>query len=122
MVLFLDLEEAAARARGGWGGEVYERAEMQKRVRELFWGISLGSIGREEKGGAGAGEAATGTAEGAAGPAGERGAFRQEEEDLVLVDAGPSVEEVAVVIWKKVLPRVEAVDRGEVGRTVRIVS
>lgn len=117
MVLFLDLEEAAARARGGWGGEVYERAEMQRRVRELFWGISLGSIGREEKG-AGASEAG---AEGA-GPAGERGAFRQEEEDLVLVDAGPSVEEVAEEIWKKVLPRVEAVDRGEVGRTVRTVS
>lgn len=94
---------------------------MQRRVRELFWGISLGSIGRDGgNGGAGAGN---GGSEGAgAGPAGERGPFRQEEEDLVLVDAGPSVEEVAEEIWKKVLPRVEAVDRGEVGRTVRIVS
>lgn len=105
MVLFLDLEEAAARERGGWGGEVYERAETQRRVRELFWGISQGNIGRE--GGP---------------PGGEAGAFRQEEEDLVLVDAGPSVEEVAEEIWGKVLPRVEAVDRGEVGSSVRVVS
>lgn len=106
MVLFLDLEEAVARERGGWGGEVYEKAEMQRRVRDLFWGISLGNIGKE----------------GEAPPEGERGAFRQEEEDLVLVDASPSVEEVAEEIWGKVLPRVEAVDRGEVGGSVRVVS
>lgn len=104
---------------------MYEKAEMQRRVRELFWGISLGSLGREDKG-AGAPAAAganagSGSAAGA-GPAGEQGPFRQEEEDLMLVDASPSVEEVAEEIWKKVLPRVEAVDRGEVGRTVRIVS
>lgn len=105
IVLFLDLEEAVARERGGWGGEVYEKAEMQRRVRELYWGISQGTIGRE--GGP---------------PGGEMGTFRQEEEDLVLVDAGPSVEEVAEEIWRKVLPRVEAVDRGEVGSSVRLVS
>lgn len=100
MVLFLDLEEDVARSRGGWGGEVYERAEMQRRVRKLFWGISLGIIGE----------------------GGDNGDFRQEEEDLVLVDASPSVEEVAEEIWRKVLPRVEAVDRGEVGSTVRVVT
>ncbi|SPO06873.1 related to thymidylate kinase [Cephalotrichum gorgonifer] len=114
IVLFLDLKESVARERGGWGGEVYEKAEMQRRVRELFWGISLGTLGQEE--GGGKAEAAT-----AVGP-GEGRAFRQEEEDLVLVDASPSVEEVAEEIWGKVLPRVEAVDRGEVGRTVRVVT
>ena len=106
-VLFLDLEERVARERGGWGGEVYERAEMQRRVRELFWGLSLGNIGADGR---------------EAPPGGERGAFRQEEEDLVLVDASPSVEDVAEEIWGKVLPRVEAVDKGEVGSSVRLVS
>ncbi|RSL39541.1 hypothetical protein CEP51_016798, partial [Fusarium floridanum] len=31
LVLFLDLTEEQARSRGGWGGEVYERSEMQRR-------------------------------------------------------------------------------------------
>ena len=44
MVLFLDLEESVARQRGGWGGEVYEKGEMQRRVRELFWGLSMGDL------------------------------------------------------------------------------
>lgn len=116
MVLFLDLDEAKARERGGWGGEVYEKAEMQKRVRDLFWGLSLGTIGTPEGPG--------GTPQERSEPAGvaETRQFRQEEEDLVLVDASPSVEEVAEEIWKKVLPRVDAVDRGEVGRTVRLVA
>ena len=46
MVLFLDLDEEVARGRGGWGGEVYEKGEMQRRVRELFWGLSMGDLGR----------------------------------------------------------------------------
>ncbi|CAI4214820.1 unnamed protein product [Parascedosporium putredinis] len=104
-----------ARERGGWGGEVYEKAEMQKRVRDLFWGLSLGTIGTPDGPG--------GTPQERSEPAGvaETRQFRQEEEDLVLVDASPSVEEVAEEIWKKV-PRVDAVDRGEVGRTVRLVA
>jgi dTMP kinase len=32
LVLFLDLGEEQAEARGGWGAEVYEKVEMQKRV------------------------------------------------------------------------------------------
>ncbi|KAK2033009.1 thymidylate kinase [Colletotrichum zoysiae] len=107
LVLFLDLEEAVARERGGWGGEVYEKAEFQRRVRELFWGLSLGRVGPD-------------------GGLGEQGRvdreFRQEEEDLVVVDAGASVEEVAEEIWRKVGPRVEAVEKGEAGATVRVVS
>lgn len=107
LVLFLDLEEAQARARGGWGGEVYERGEMQRRVRELFWGLSMGRVEGQSPSGI-AGEAEL--------------RFRQEEEDLHVVDASPSVEDVAEEIWKVVRPRVEAVERGEVGRTVRRVS
>ncbi|KAJ9143747.1 Thymidylate kinase [Pleurostoma richardsiae] len=102
MVLFLDLDEAQAKTRGGWGGEVYERAETQRRVRELFWGLSMGRVGDAEA------EADV--------------KFRQEEEDLQVVDASPSVEEVAEEIWKLVKPRVEAVEKGEVGTTVRVVS
>lgn len=116
MVLFLDLEEAKARERGGWGGEVYEKSEMQKRVRDLFWGLSMGTIGTPE------GPGGTPQERSAATNTTETRVFRQEEEDLVLVDASPSVEEVAEEIWKKVLPRVEAVDRGEVGRVVRTVA
>jgi dTMP kinase len=113
MVLFLDLDESVARERGGWGGEVYEKAEMQRRVRELFWALSLGRVGSE------------GTAVGSGKPVSasiETWEFRQEEEDLVVVDASPSVEDVAEEIWRKVQPRVEAVERGEVGSMVRVVS
>ncbi|KAI5461752.1 thymidylate kinase-domain-containing protein, partial [Mariannaea sp. PMI_226] len=96
LVLFLDLDEEQAKARGGWGGELYEKAEMQKRVRELFWGLSMG--GKDEH--------AQGLFEGAK--------WKQEEEDLVVVDAGGSVEEVAEGLWAKVKVRVEQVERGEV--------
>ncbi|KAJ2893633.1 thymidylate kinase [Zalerion maritima] len=94
IVLFLDLDEETARGRGGWGGELYEKAGMQKKVRELFWDLSMGKTGE----------------------------YRQEEEDLIIVDAGPSMEEVSEEIWRKVKSRVESVDRGEVGKTVRLVS
>ncbi|WYZ38125.1 hypothetical protein EsH8_III_000039 [Colletotrichum jinshuiense] len=107
LVLFLDLEEAVARERGGWGGEVYEKAEFQRRVRELFWGLSLGRVGPD----GGLGEAGRVDRE-----------FRQEEEDLIVVDAGASVEEVAEEIWRKVGPRVDGVEKGELGSAVRIVS
>ncbi|EFZ04241.1 thymidylate kinase domain protein [Metarhizium robertsii] len=110
VVLFLDLDEETARARGGWGGELYEKAEMQKRVRELFWGLSMG--GKDIQG-----------QEMLAGLGGLEGAqWRQEEEDLVVVDAGGSVEEVADRIWGTLEGRVAQVERGEVGRTVRIVQ
>ncbi|KAM5344704.1 hypothetical protein ACJ41O_010566 [Fusarium nematophilum] len=106
LVLFLDLTEEQARARGGWGGEVYERSEMQRRVRELFWGLSMGGKDAVAQG--------LGLGEGGEG-------WKQEEEDLVVVDAGGSVEEVAEEVWRKVRGRVEGVERGEVGRTVRVV-
>ncbi|KAL2019511.1 hypothetical protein VTK56DRAFT_9545 [Thermocarpiscus australiensis] len=131
LVLFLDLDEAQARARGGWGGEAYERGEMQRRVRELFWGLSMGKIGTTTA--ASVVAATTGVekkdGEVAVGPPalqpslpGPEYHFRQEEEDLHVVDASPSVEEVAEEVWKVVKARVEAVERGEVGSVVRRVS
>ena len=95
-VVFLDLDEEAARRRGGFGEERYETAEMQRRVRALFWGLKRGEVGGMP--------------------------FAEEAEDLVVVDAGASVEEVAEEIWGVVRPRVEAVERGESGKEVRTVS
>lgn len=154
VVLFLDLYEEVARQRGGWGGEVYEKGEMQRRVRDLFWGLSMGDLGsavsknnsnnghdalsagnpnvpgatpktprtplksgRRDSGGGAVGV-------GGVGPGhygGENGEFRQEEEDIQIVDADLGVEELSEKVWETVLPRLEAVERGEVGHTVRLV-
>ncbi|KAI1075915.1 thymidylate kinase-domain-containing protein [Whalleya microplaca] len=135
VVLFLDLEEQVARERGGWGGEVYEKGEMQRRVRELFWGLSMGDLGsavtnsnsssgktsRRDGGGSGGGGLGERLGNGARDGGGEEGEFRQEEEDIQIVDADLGVEELSEKVWELVLPRVEAVERGEVGKTVRIV-
>ncbi|CAJ2507330.1 Uu.00g085160.m01.CDS01 [Anthostomella pinea] len=139
MVLFLDLEETVARERGGWGGEIYEKGEMQRRVRDLFWGLSMGDLGnavvqsptksgprhhtRDGPSGVGGsngaprGDVGMPDAEGA-----EQGEFRQEEEDIHIVDADLDVESLSEKVWEVVLPRLEAVERGEVGRTVRTVG
>ncbi|KAK3325042.1 thymidylate kinase-domain-containing protein [Apodospora peruviana] len=130
LVLFLDLDEAQARARGGWGGEVYEKGEIQRRVRELFWGLSMGKIvGAPEVNSTQSTTTIAATEEEVAvgpptpdGTTGIEHRFRQEEEDLHVVDASPSVEEVAEEVWKEVQARVEAVERGEVGKIVRRVS
>lgn len=92
VVLFLDLSPDKAKERGGWGEERYEKAEMQERVRTLFWGL------KDQEGGG------------------------QEKEDLVVVDAGGSVEEVAEEVWKVVREKVEESEReGRLGREVRRV-
>ncbi|KAI1802929.1 thymidylate kinase-domain-containing protein [Daldinia bambusicola] len=128
MVLFLDLEEEVARERGGWGGEVYEKGEMQRRVRDLFWGLSMGDLG-SAVGNSGNSKVprrndverlGNGTSRGGD-KGGEDGEFRQEEEDIQIVDADLDVESLSERVWEHVLPRLEAVERGEVGRTVRIV-
>lgn len=142
MVLFLDLEESVARSRGGWGGEVYEKGEMQRRVRELFWGLSMGDLGTAVS------ASKTPTNQNSKGPSSARserlsfgngtnssnardregtdteaeGEFRQEEEDIQIVDADLGVEELAEKVWEVVRGRIEAVERGEEGRTVRIVK
>ncbi|KAH6611717.1 thymidylate kinase-domain-containing protein [Chaetomium sp. MPI-SDFR-AT-0129] len=128
LVLFLDLDENQAKARGGWGGEAYEKAAMQRRVRELFWGLSMGKIGTtlvvSEEGTSERKEVAVGppTVTGQDTLTGHEYRFRQEEEDLHVVDASSSVEEVAEEVWKVVKARVATVERGEVGRVVRRVS
>jgi dTMP kinase len=136
LVVYLDLEESVAKQRGGWGGEVYEKAEMQKRVRELFWGLSLGRIGltsvnnaegaQREDWGAKAQVAAHKAGLVAVDPtspiAGPEVRFRQEEEDLHVIDASTTVENVSEKVWEVVRPRIEAVERGEVGDQVRRVG
>ncbi|KND86727.1 Thymidylate kinase, partial [Tolypocladium ophioglossoides CBS 100239] len=97
LVLFLDLDEAQARARGGWGGEVYEKAEMQRTVRKLFREMIDGEAGGDE----GLGDEGLG--------------------GLVAVDASRSVEEVAEDVWGRVREVVWPVDDGEAGRTVRVL-
>ncbi|RDA84239.1 hypothetical protein CP532_2119 [Ophiocordyceps camponoti-leonardi (nom. inval.)] len=89
-VIFLDLNEEQAKARGGWGCEAYEEEQMQRRVRELFSTLSKG------KG--------------------------QDGEDLIIVDAKETVDEVAEQVWERVLTRVKLVDKGELGRTVRTMA
>lgn len=100
LVVFLDLSEEAAAARGGFGDERYETSEMQRRVRALFWGLKAGRVV----------------------VGGEEVQFGEEREDLVVVDAGGSVDEVAEKIWSVVGPRVEEVEGGYVGAEVRKVS
>lgn len=95
-VVFLDLDEEKARERGGFGEERYETAEMQRRVRGLFWGLKKGDVGGVP--------------------------FVEEAEDLLVVDAGGSIEEVAEEIWRVVRPKVEGVENGDLGREVRRVS
>ncbi|KYK60852.1 Thymidylate kinase [Drechmeria coniospora] len=113
-VLFLDLDEQTAKTRGGWGGEVYEKAEMQKRVKELFWELSMGGTDRHR------GPLAQ-TLEDTS-DRGTKRLWRQEEEDLIVIDAAAGVEDVAAQIWAHVRARVKQVDDGEVGRSVRIVE
>ncbi|KAI0490445.1 thymidylate kinase-domain-containing protein [Xylaria cf. heliscus] len=139
VVLFLDLEESVARSRGGWGGEVYEKGEMQRRVRELFWGLSMGDLGtavsaskaaanngkgpssRTERTLFGNGTNSSNARDRERGGTETVGEFRQEEEDIQIVDANLGVEELADKVWEVVRGRLEAVERGEEGRTVRTV-
>ncbi|KAI1266572.1 thymidylate kinase-domain-containing protein [Xylariaceae sp. FL1019] len=137
IVLFLDLDESVARSRGGWGGEIYEKGEMQRRVRELFWGLSMGDLGTAVKSskppsssrsertsfgnGANSSSARDRERTGLGAENEEEGEFRQEEEDIQIVDADLGVEELSDKVWDVVLPRLLAVERGEVGKSVRIV-
>lgn len=78
-VIFLDLEPEEARRRGGWGGEKYEKEEMQRKVRELFTQL-----------------------------AGEDG----DDKELVPLNAGGSVDEVAEKIWELVSARIIQIEEG----------
>jgi dTMP kinase len=138
MVLFLDLEESVARSRGGWGGEIYEKGEMQRRVRELFWGLSMGDLGnavsaktassgrgssaRSERMSFGNGTNSSNARDREGGDTESEGEFRQEEEDIQIVDADLGVEELSDKVWEVVRSRLEAVEKGEEGKSVRIVK
>ncbi|KAL5606625.1 hypothetical protein BROUX41_003023 [Berkeleyomyces rouxiae] len=111
MVLFLDLDEENTKERGGWGNELYEKAEMQKRVRELFHLLSQGG---EEKTGGDVNMEGDGNA--------RHKPFAQEQEDLVIVNAGADIEEVSEDIWSKVLPLLEARDKIQGSNGIRVVS
>ncbi|KAM3550247.1 hypothetical protein ARSEF4850_008436 [Beauveria asiatica] len=89
-VVFLDLEEGTARARGGWGDEVYEKAAMQRQVRRLFGALANG--GRDWN------------AELVEGLTGEEGWLSEDgqEGDLRMVSAEGTVEEVARRVWEVV--------------------
>ena len=111
LVVFLDLTEDEAKKRGGWGDEIYEKAEMQRKVRKLFWGLSFGRIDPD-----------TGAAVDNDHPPTRELLFREEEEDLYVTDASTTVAEVADAVWKVASKRIAAVERGELGRTVRRVT
>jgi dTMP kinase len=84
LVVFLDLAPDEAERRSGFGHEKYEIREMQRNVRRLF--RELGESGGEPG-------------------SGREG--REEMEDLVTVDAGGSVEQVAAKIQAVVMGRLE---------------
>ena len=73
-VIFLDLAEEIAQQRGGWGGERYEKADLQRRVRDLFKGLTYT----------------------------EGGWLKSDAEGLEVVDAGRDMESVANAIWEVV--------------------
>ncbi|KAJ6784416.1 hypothetical protein PWT90_10486 [Aphanocladium album] len=89
-VVFLDLDEETARARGGWGDEVYEKAEMQRQVRRLFG--ALGGKGRDAEDGGTLVE----------GLSGEEAWLEEDARDLRIVDARGTVDEVAARVWAAV--------------------
>ncbi|UNI19446.1 dTMP kinase [Purpureocillium takamizusanense] len=143
LVLFLDLDERAARARGGFGDERYERAAMQARVRDIFCAMAAGADEEPSESLPSAGDAGgAGVAGGSADPppAGTGAAAvaestsppqqqqrqqhtpRRTGEHILVVDAGASVEAVADEIWRRVEARVRQVDAGELGASVGVVE
>ncbi|PHH51818.1 Thymidylate kinase [Ceratocystis fimbriata CBS 114723] len=111
IVLFLDLDENKARERGGWGDEVYEKADMQKRVRELFHVLSKGGEDIKDE-----------DVEMEGNDSVKHRPFQQEQEDLEIIDAGAGIEEVSEEIWAKVLARLEAREKISGDNKVRVVS
>jgi dTMP kinase len=85
-VIFLDLEPKEAARRGGFGGEKYEKKEMQMRVRELFLDLQH--------------------------------CRDHEQEDMRVINAGRSIEEVGAEILKDVLAKVEEIESDNVSEMV----
>jgi dTMP kinase len=103
-VVFLDLDEATAAARGGWGDEKYEKAEMQRRVRELFGKLAKAADPSYEA------------------KDNEDKDLKADGDDLVVVNAGGSVEEVADRIWERVESKVKQVNDGLFGDELRTIE
>ncbi|KAF9451186.1 P-loop containing nucleoside triphosphate hydrolase protein [Macrolepiota fuliginosa MF-IS2] len=88
LTVFLDITPEQARLRGGYGEERYEKEEMQKRVREVFY--RLGTEMASENG-------------------------VDEKKRWVVVDAGREREAVAAELWQLLEPLIAGVD-GEIKR------
>lgn len=79
--MFLDLDEEEAKRRGGWGDERYEKAEMQRNVKDLFLKLRSGQN--------------------------DDGWKKGDSDGLAVVDAGGSVDEVADKVWAAVSSALE---------------
>ena len=98
LVVFLDLEPQEAEQRGGFGGEKYERRELQRNVRRLFHTLAETEARVMDEGSV------------------------EEAEDMIVVDAGGSTEEVARKIREVVMSRLGGLwkDGGISGKVRRV--
>lgn len=85
LTLFLDISPEAARSRGGYGDERYEKEDMQRRVRSVF-----GEIGQEISGGNGT----------------ENAINRR----WIIVDAGREMSTVTEQMWRHVQSLLDGLD------------
>ena len=99
IVLFLDVNEDEARARGGWGSELYERAEMQRRVRQLFRALAEKDVRLEGM------ESKCDEAE-------DTTDFTEERADLKVVSAAGSIDEVEERLWSTISPQLDNIGLG----------
>ena len=84
LTVFLDISPEHARARSGYGGERYEKEEMQRRVREVFKRMGEEMMGHVE--------------------VCETDEHQITSPRWVGIDAGRSVEEVTNDIWNTISP------------------
>ncbi|KAF8622510.1 hypothetical protein AX15_006954 [Amanita polypyramis BW_CC] len=82
LTIFLDISPEQARTRGGYGEERYEKEEMQRKVRDVFWKMAREM--EEDVQGEGGGD----------------------RPRWVTIDAGQSVGEVTDEIWNAIMPLV----------------
>jgi len=88
LTIFLDITPEQARLRGGYGEERYEKEEMQKRVREVFYRLGTEMASESNVDG---------------------------KKRWVVVDAGREREAVAAELWQLIGPLTKGVD-GELKR------
>lgn len=96
LVLFLDISPEAQAARGGYGQERYEKADLQRRVREVFRRIASEFVVRPQE---------------------EGGVHNVGKTSVrwVEIDAGRDVNSVWTDVWATVQPYTQgSVDRSEI--------